>query len=101
MFNRFADSNGARQGEEELTGFRLVVRTDRVVSLPPHSGEVVRVERVADFGSGEGATRQRKAWQAVTVDLAPFAGKAVTVELVNQPDGWSWEAAYWGGVEVK
>ena len=43
----------------------------------------------------------KAAWQAVTVDLAPFAGKAVTVELVNQPDGWSWEAAYWGGVEVK
>lgn len=43
----------------------------------------------------------KAAWQTVTVDLAPFADKAVTVELVNQPDGWSWEAAYWGGVEVK
>jgi len=25
----------------------------------------------------------------------------VAVELVNQPDGWSWEAAYWGGIEIK
>lgn len=43
----------------------------------------------------------RPAWQTVSVDLAAFAGKTVAVELVNQPDGWSWEAAYWGGIEIK
>ena len=41
------------------------------------------------------------AWQTVSIDLATFAGQTVTVELVNQPDGWSWEAAYWGGVEIR
>ncbi len=40
-------------------------------------------------------------WQTFVIDLAPYAGKAVTVDLVNRPDGWSWEAAYWGGMEVK
>ena len=42
-------------------------------------------------------------WQAgpVAVDLAPYSGKTVTVELVNQPDGWANEAVYWGGREVK
>ena len=40
-------------------------------------------------------------WAAITVDLTPYAGKAVKVELVNQPNGWSWEAAYWAEVAVK
>jgi hypothetical protein len=39
-------------------------------------------------------------WKTVAVDLAPFAGRSVLVELVNQPDGWSWEAAYWGEIET-
>ena len=43
----------------------------------------------------------KAAWQTLTVDLAPFAGKTVKVELVNQPDGWYCEAAYWGGIEMK
>lgn len=64
-------------------------------------GDFVLIARV----DGKEVLKQKvggqPAWQTVTVDLAPFAGKAVTVELVNQPDGWSWEAAYWGGIEVK
>lgn len=39
-------------------------------------------------------------WQAVVVDLAPFAGKKIVVELENQPDGWKFEAAYWGGLRL-
>ena len=39
-------------------------------------------------------------WAKIAVDLTPFAGKAAKVDLVNQPDGWSWEAAYWARVEV-
>lgn len=29
------------------------------------------------------------------VDLSTYTGKAVLMELVNQPTGWSWEAGYW------
>jgi len=39
-------------------------------------------------------------WTAVEVDLSPLAGKTVNVELVNQPTGWSWEAAYWVRIQV-
>ena len=39
-------------------------------------------------------------WACFDVDLTPFAGKAVELELVNQPNGWSWEAAYWAKVDV-
>ncbi len=39
-------------------------------------------------------------WADVAIDLSPFAGKTVKVELINQPNGWSWEAAYWARVDV-
>jgi hypothetical protein len=39
-------------------------------------------------------------WADVTIDLSPHTGKTVKVELINQPNGWSWEAAYWASVDV-
>lgn len=35
------------------------------------------------------------------VPLARWAGKEATVELVNEPNGWSWEAAIWSRLEIK
>jgi hypothetical protein len=40
-------------------------------------------------------------WLTQTVDLSDFAGKKVKVELVNQPTGWSYEAAYWAEIAVE
>jgi hypothetical protein len=37
----------------------------------------------------------------VQVDLSDPAGKTVNLELVNQPNGWSWEAAYWAKIAVE
>jgi len=56
-------------------------------------GEVVR-DQVVGPETTEGG------WLELEIDLTPFAGRTVPVELVNQPNGWSWEAAYWGRVEV-
>jgi len=39
-------------------------------------------------------------WMEVRVDLSSFAGKTIKLELVNQPTGWSWEAAYWGEIRL-
>ena len=39
-------------------------------------------------------------WDTVQVDLSPLAGKTATVEIVNQPTDWSWEAAYVAQVKV-
>lgn len=39
-------------------------------------------------------------WAEVKIDLSPFAGRKVELELLNQPSGWSWEFGYWGRVEV-
>lgn len=40
------------------------------------------------------------AWKDVNVDLTPYAGKTITLDLVNQATGWSFEAGYWAKIEV-
>jgi hypothetical protein len=40
-------------------------------------------------------------WLTTDVDLSAFAGKRVDLELVNQPSGWSYEAAYWAEIAVR
>jgi len=39
-------------------------------------------------------------WMDATVDLTAYAGRAVALELVNEPTGWMCEAAYWAKIEV-
>ncbi|MCC6125552.1 MAG: ADP-ribosylglycohydrolase family protein [Pirellulales bacterium] len=40
-------------------------------------------------------------WLTEDIDLSGYAGKSVKVELVNQPSGWQYEAAYWAEIAVK
>jgi hypothetical protein len=47
------------------------------------------------------ATATTDPWLAQEVDLTPFAGKkAIKCEVINQPSGWSFEAAYWAEIAV-
>jgi hypothetical protein len=39
-------------------------------------------------------------WTEVDVDLSRFAGQTVKLELVNEPTGWHYEAAYWGQIVI-
>ncbi|MGC8885847.1 MAG: ADP-ribosylglycohydrolase family protein [Verrucomicrobiia bacterium] len=39
-------------------------------------------------------------WKTEMIDLSQFAGKKVKIELVNQPNGWYYEAAYWGEISI-
>jgi hypothetical protein len=39
-------------------------------------------------------------WLAEAVDLSTLAGKRVKLELINQPNGWSYEAAYWAEISI-
>lgn len=39
-------------------------------------------------------------WLTEELDLTPYAGKNVKLELVNQPSGWSYEAAYWAEIAL-
>jgi len=40
-------------------------------------------------------------WMDVDVDLSSLAGKTIKLQLVNQPNGWSWEAAYWAQISLE
>lgn len=39
-------------------------------------------------------------WTTKTFDLTPYAGKEITIELTDQPNGWEWEAAYWKTIKI-
>lgn len=40
-------------------------------------------------------------WQTVEVDLSPYAGRSLQVELENGPNGdWKFEAGYWSGLKI-
>jgi len=48
-----------------------------------------------------GKATAKNGWLETSVDLSPWAGKVAQLELVNQPNGWSWEAAYWAEIAVE
>ena len=48
----------------------------------------------------ETAIAEYSGWMDVDVDLTDYAGKTVKLELVNQANGWAWEAAYWAQIEL-
>ena len=37
----------------------------------------------------------------MNVDLSPFAGRTVKLELVNEPTGWHFEAAHWAEISIR
>lgn len=48
-----------------------------------------------------GPTTARDGWLNLDVDLTSFAGREVALELLNVPNGWAWEAAYWAHVALE
>ncbi|HON68407.1 MAG TPA: ADP-ribosylglycohydrolase family protein, partial [Phycisphaerae bacterium] len=40
-------------------------------------------------------------WTTIDVDLSEYAGEIITVQLINAANGWKWEAAYWGKIEIR
>ena len=42
-----------------------------------------------------GPVEGKAAWQPISVDLTPYAGKRVTLRLENVANGWAWEGGYW------
>jgi hypothetical protein len=39
-------------------------------------------------------------WTEVAVDLSRFAGQTGKLELVNEPTGWHYQAAYWAEISL-
>jgi hypothetical protein len=57
-------------------------------------GEMLREQLV-------GPTTAKDGWLSVDVDLTPLAGRETTLELLNIPNNWAWEAAYWANVTLE
>jgi hypothetical protein len=47
------------------------------------------------------ATAMPGPWLIQDVDLSKWAGQTVKLELINQPSGWAYEAAYWAELSVR
>ncbi|MGN0832618.1 MAG: ADP-ribosylglycohydrolase family protein [Kiritimatiellia bacterium] len=68
--------------------FRLVVRIDGV--------ELLATDLETPGKPGDG----RLHLQAFDLSLEPWTGREVTIELLNQPTGWSYEAALWHNLRL-
>jgi hypothetical protein len=72
-------------GHHETGGWTLVVRVD---------GKDVLSQNVSSETSKDG-------WVELSVDLAPFSGKTVIVELVAVPGGRGIDVSYWADISLK
>jgi putative heme-binding domain-containing protein len=69
----------------ETTGdWQLVVKVD---------GKTVHEQIVS-------AKTTQNGWADVTVNLTPYAGKTINLELLNQPNDWNYEHGFWSRAEV-
>ncbi len=62
---------------------------------------IVRVEEKELLSKTIGRESTKEGWQEVTVDLSKYAGRSITLELVNQPNGWAYEQALWAEIVVE
>ncbi len=62
---------------------------------------LVKADHETLFDQTIGPHTTKDGWAEISVDLSQFAGKQVLLEVVNRPNGWQWEAAYWAKLEVE
>ncbi|MCC6490806.1 MAG: ADP-ribosylglycohydrolase family protein [Candidatus Hydrogenedentes bacterium] len=61
---------------------------------------IVKIDGAEVVNTPVSAETVHDGWLTVDIDLAPFAGKTVKAEILNQPTGWFCEAAYWGEISL-
>jgi len=47
-----------------------------------------------------GGSTAQDGWLPVRLDLSKYAGQNIKLDLVNQPSGWAYEAAYWAEIDI-
>lgn len=83
-------------GKDKKTLLRLQVGRD-----PQGDFDLIVKAGGKEIYRGEvGKTTTENHWLKLSLDLSEFAGKDVELELINQPSGWQWEAAYWKTIEI-
>lgn len=61
---------------------------------------IVRADGKELFETSVAPDTAEDGWREVRVDLSKYAGKEISLELVNQPSGWAWEAGYWTEIKL-
>jgi hypothetical protein len=59
---------------------------------------IVRIDDRPLLRKSVGLATTTVGWTEVTIDLSRYAGRSVEIELINEPTGWHYEAAYWGEI---
>ena len=47
-----------------------------------------------------GKNTTENGWTEFAVDLTAYAGRSVKLELINQANGWSFEAGHWAQIAM-
>jgi hypothetical protein len=47
-----------------------------------------------------GESTAQNGWRNVSLDLSKYAGQNIKLDLINQPSGWAFEAAYWAKIDI-
>jgi len=61
---------------------------------------IAKIDGAEVLSTPVSADTVQEGWLTTEIDLAPYAGKTIALELHNQPTGWFCEAAYWAEVAV-
>jgi len=75
----------------------------RVVVTHDHRGDftlVVRADGDELLTRPIGPETVEDGWAEIALDLSEYAGRRIVLELINQADGWEFEAAYWAELEL-
>jgi hypothetical protein len=62
---------------------------------------IVKADGKELFKKAVGKETTTKTWMDVEVDLSSFAGKEINLQLLNEPTGWSFEAARWAKIAIE
>ena len=83
--------------ENQETSLRLVVthdlRGDWVLAVKA-DGETLLEQTI-------GPETVTDDWATIEVDVTPYAGRTVQLELLNIANDWQFEAAYWSEITVE
>ncbi len=61
---------------------------------------IVKINDEEKYNAPVSAETVTDGWLTVDIDLEPYAGEKIKVEILNQPTGWFYEAAYWGEISL-
>ncbi len=95
-----------KQGEPVTLSRRVKVEASDVLSFKVSNWDhgdfrlVVRIDGVAVVSTLVGGNKGESLERPFEISLAPWAGREVTIELQNVPNGWMNEAARWGDLRI-